>query len=84
MISFAISYFSLLNPMPSRTLGVMFKVKQPFTKNFLLLSHITLFLVHCNSLEIIRPHNLKSSKSYQNNQVMSIKKLLRVPDSFTL
>ena len=34
--------------MLSRNLDVMFKVKQLFTKNYLLLLHITLFLVHFN------------------------------------
>ena len=46
--------------------------------------HITLFLVHFNSLEVIRSHSLKVSKSYQNDQVTSIKKLLGVPNSFSL
>ena len=61
--------------MLSRTLGVMFKVKQLFTKNHLLLLLIALFLIHFNSLEVIRSQSLKVSKSYQNNQVTSIKKL---------
>ena len=34
----------------SRTLDVMFKVKQPFIKNCLLLLHITLFLVQFNNI----------------------------------
>ena len=67
-----------------RTLGVMFKVKQLFTKNYLLFSHIALFLVHFISCEVIRFRSLKVSKSYQNNQVTSIKKLLGVPNSFSL
>ena len=70
--------------MLARPLGVMFKVKHLFTKNYLLLLHITLFLVHFNSFEVIRSQSLKVSKSYQNNQVTSIKKLLRVPNSFSL
>ena len=67
-----------------RTLGVMFKVKQPFTKNHQLRLHVTLFLVHFNSYEVIRSQSSKVSKSYQNNQVTSIKKLLGVPNSFSL
>ena len=63
--------------MLSRTLGVMFKVKQLFTKNYQLLLHITLFLVHFNSLEVNRSQSLKDSKSYQNNQVASMKKLVQ-------
>ena len=70
--------------MLSRTLGVMFQVKQLFTKNYLLLFHITLFFVHFNSFEVIRSRSLKVSKSYQNNQVTSIKKVLGVPNSFSL
>ena len=70
--------------MLSRTLGVMFKVKQLFTKNYLLLLDITLFLVQFYSFKVIRSQSLKVSKSYQNNQVTSIKKLLGVPDSFSL
>ena len=61
--------------MLSKTLGVMFKIKQLLTKNHLLLLLIALFLVHFNSLEVIRSQSLKVSKSYQNNQVTSIKKL---------
>ena len=61
--------------MLSKILGVLFKVKQLFTKNHLLLSHIALFLVHFNSLEVIRSQCLKVSKGYQNNQVTSIKTL---------
>ena len=70
--------------MLSRTLGVMFKVKQLFTKNYPLLLLITLFLVHFNSFEVLRSFSLKVSKTYKNNQVTSIKKLLGVPNSFSL
>ena len=70
--------------MLSRTLRIMFKVKQLFAKNYLLLLLNTLFLVYFNNHEIIRSQSLKVSKSYQNNQVTSIKKLLGVPDSFLL
>ena len=66
---------NLLNSMFSKPLGVMFKVKQLFTKNHLLLLLIALFLVHFNSLEVICSQSLKVSKSYQYNQVTSIKKL---------
>ena len=48
--------------MLSKTLGVMFKVKQLFTKIYLLLWHITLFLIHFNSLEVIRSQSLKVLK----------------------
>ena len=68
--------------MLSKALGVVFKVKQLFTKNHLLLSHIALFLVHFNSLEVIRSQCLKVSESYQNNQVTSIKKLIGVQAVF--
>ena len=61
--------------MLSITLGVMFKVKQLSTKNHQLLLLIALFLVHFNSLKAIRSQSLKVSKSYQNNQVTSIKTL---------
>ena len=61
----------------------MFKVKQLFTKNYPLL-HITLLLVHFNSFEVIRSQSLKVSKSFQNNEVTSIKKLLGVPNNFSL
>ena len=70
--------------MLARTLDVIFKVKQLFTINYLLHLHITLFLVHFNSFEIICSQSVKVSKSYQNNQVASIKKLLGVPNSFSL
>ena len=64
----------------------MLEVKQVFIKNYLLLLHIMLFLVHFNSYEIIRSQSLKVSNSYQNSEVKSIKKLLvvRVPSSFLL
>ena len=62
----------------------MFKVQQPFTQNYRLLLHNTLFLVHFRSFEVIRSQSLKASKCYQNNQVTSIKKLLGVPNSFSL
>ena len=62
--------------MLSRTLGVMFQVKQLFTKNYLLLLHTTLFLVHFNSSVVTRSQSLEISKSYQNHQVMSIKQLI--------
>ena len=61
--------------MLSRTLGIVFEVKQLFTKNHLLLLLIALFLVHFNSLEVIRSQSLEVSKSFQNNQVTSIKTL---------
>ena len=35
-------------------------------------------------MEVIRYQSLKVSKSYQNNQVTSIKKVLGVPSSFSL
>ena len=56
----------------------MLKVKQLFTKNYLLLLHIMLCLVHFNSFEVIRSQSLKVSKSYPTNEVTSIKKLLGV------
>ena len=40
----------------------MFKVKQLFTKNYLFLSYIALFLVHFNSLEVIRSQSFKVSQ----------------------
>ena len=58
--------------MLSRTLGVMFKVKQLFTKNHLLLLHIALIFVHFDSFEVIHSQSLKVSKSYQNNQVYNV------------
>ena len=70
--------------MLSRTLGVMFKVKQLFTKNQLLLLLISLFLVHFKSLGVVRSQSLKVSKSYQTNQVTSIKKLRGVLTVFLL
>ena len=60
--------------------GVMFKVKQLFTKNHLLLLLIALFLVHFISCVVFRSQSLNVPKSYQNNQVKSIKKLLGVPN----
>ena len=73
--------------MLSRTLGVMFKVKQVLTENDLFLLRITLFLVYFNTFEIIRSpclKPLKVSKIYQNNEVTLITKLLRVHNSFSL
>ena len=70
--------------MLSRTLGVMLKVKQLFTKTYLFLLHFTLFLAHFNSFEVIRSQSSKVSKSYQNNQITSIEKLLGVLNSFSL
>ena len=67
--------------MLSRIIGVMFKVNQLFTKNYPLFLHITLFLFDFNSFEIIRFQSLKVSKSYQNNQATSIKKLIGFPNS---
>ena len=61
----------------------MFKVKQSFTKNYLLLLHIALFLVHFNSFEVICSQSLKVLKRYQNNQVPPIKKLFGVLNRFT-
>ena len=78
-----ISYLTL---MLSRTLGVMFKVKQLFTKKYLLstfFAHYALFSSF-SSFEVNRSQNLKVSKSYQNNEVTSIKKLLGIPNSFSL
>ena len=60
--------------MLSKTLGVMFKVKQLLIKNHLLLLHSALFLVHLNSWEVLRSQSLKVSKSYQNNQVTLLSK----------
>ena len=48
--------------MLSRTLDAMFKVKQLFTKNHLLLLHIALLLVHFNSYEVIRLQSLRFQK----------------------
>ena len=62
----------------------MFTVKQLFTENYLLLSHITLFLVNFNSAEVILFQSFMVSISYQNNEVTSIKMLLEVPYSFHL
>ena len=68
--------------MLSRTLGIMFDLKQLFTKNYRLL-HNTVILVHFNSYAVIRSRSLKVSKNYQNNEVSSIKKLLGVLNSFS-
>ena len=57
---------NLLNSMLSRTQDVMSKVKQLFTKNDLLLLHITLFLVHFNSFEVNRSQSLKGIKKLSN------------------
>ena len=67
--------YYLLNSMLSRTLGVMFKVKQLFTKKYLpvLLLRITLFFVHFNSFMVTPFQSVEVSKSYQNRQVTSIK-----------
>ena len=70
--------------MLSRTLGLMFKAKQLFTKKYLLLLQIVLFLVNFNNFEVIRSQSLKVSKNYQKYEVRSIKKLLVVPASFSL
>ena len=70
--------------MLSKSLGVMFKVKQLFTKNDLLRLHITLFLVHFNRFEVICAQSLKVSKTYQNNEVTPIKKLFEVSTRFSL
>ena len=70
--------------MLSGTLEDMFKVNQLFTKHYSLLLHITTFSVHFNSFEVICSQSLKVSKSYQNNEVTSIKKLLEVSNSFSL
>ena len=43
----------------------MFKVKQPFSKNYILFLHITLFLFYFNNFVDIRSQTLKVSKSYQ-------------------
>ena len=47
----------------SRTLGVMCEVEQPFTKNCQFLLHITLFLVHFNSLVATCSQSLTVSKN---------------------
>ena len=74
--------------MLSRTLDVMFKVKQLFTENYLLLLHITLFVVHFNSIEVIRSqyfvlllNNIEQSLKFQ--PLLSKKILLHQPN-FTL
>ena len=58
------TYINLLNSTLSKTLGVMFSVKHLFTKNYLLLLHLILFLVYFTRFEVIRPQSLKVSKSY--------------------
>ena len=70
--------------MLSRTVGVTFKVKQLFTKNYLLFLLIMIILVYFDSFEVIRSQILEVSKSYQDKKVTSIKKLLKVPNSFLL
>ena len=70
--------------MLSRTLGVMFKVKQLFTKNHLRLLLMTLFLVCFTAFEVICSQSYKVSKSYQNKEVTSIKNLLGVSNTFSL
>ena len=70
--------------MLSRTLGVMFKVKKLFTKNYQLLLQIVLFLLNFNCFEVIRSQSFKVLKSYQNYEVTSSKKLLVVSNSFAL
>ena len=62
----------------------MFNAKQLFTKKYLIILDITLFFIDFNRYGIVRFRSLKVSKSYQNNQVTSIKKLLGVPNSFSL
>ena len=56
----------------------MFEVKQLFTKNCISFAHYAVF----RPFEMIRSHSLNVSKSYQNNQVTSIKKLLEVLIAF--
>ena len=71
--------------MLSRTLRVMFKAKHIFTKNYyLLLLQIAIFLLNLNSSEVICSQSLKVSKSYQNCEVTSTKKLLIVFNNFSL
>ena len=67
---------NLLQSMLSKTLGVMFVVKQLFTNNYLLLLHNVLFLVYFNSFEVTGSESLKVAKSYQNNKETSIKNLI--------
>ena len=64
--------------MLSKILGVMFKVKQIFTKNYISLAHYAFF----SPFEMIRSQSFNASKSYQNYQVTSIKKLLEVLIAF--
>ena len=72
------THINLLHSMLSRTLTVMFKAKKlrVFTKNYLLLLHMTLFLVYFNRFVVICCQILKVSKAYQNNQETSINKLI--------
>ena len=63
----------------------MFKVEQLFTKTY----PYTCFAQYALSssfeqLWIIRSQSLKVSKSFKNNQVTSVKKLLGVPNRFSL
>ena len=57
--------------MLSKTLGVMFKVKQLFTKIYVFLLHIMLFLIHFNSFEVICCQSLKVSKTVVSLRVMT-------------
>ena len=66
---------NLLSSMLSRTQGVMFKVKQLFTKNYLLYAL-------CSPFEVIHSQSLNVPKIYQHYQVTSIKKLLGVLMAF--
>ena len=59
----------------------MFKVKQLFTKNHLRFLLMTLFLVCFTAFGVICSQSLKVSKSYQNKEVTSIKKLLGVSNT---
>ena len=62
----------------------MFNVKQLFTKSDLLFFAQCALFSSFNSCEVIRSQSLKVSKSYENDQVTSIKKLLGVLNSFSL
>ena len=81
-INFFTIIFEILNECSFEIANVL--SKQLFTKNYLVLLHITLLLVHFNNFEVSCSQRLKVSKSYQNNEVTSIKMLLRVPNSFSL
>ena len=48
------------------TLNLMFKVKQLFTKNYLLVLHIALFLVYFNSSVVFRSQSLMASKQVES------------------